>query len=87
VADSPCWSIQPMPRAPSPRYDLHVPLGYRLGFSAPVLAQKSMPLFATIVRERADALFVAPDSFFIGSRVAICDLDGTRQDSSDLFRS
>jgi putative ABC transport system substrate-binding protein len=32
--------------------------------------------FATIVRERADALFVAPDSFFIGSRMQ-CDLDGT----------
>ena len=30
--------------------------------------------FATIVRERADALFVAPDSFFIGSRMQFASL-------------
>jgi ABC-type uncharacterized transport system substrate-binding protein len=30
--------------------------------------------FATIMRERADALFVAPDSFFIGSRVQFATL-------------
>src|SRR5262249_3795890 len=30
--------------------------------------------FATIVHERADALFVAPDSFFIGSRVQFATL-------------
>ena len=39
--------------------------------------------FATLERERPDALFVAGDAFF-ASR-AICHLDGARQDSGDLF--
>ena len=41
--------------------------------------------FATLARERPDALFVAPDAFFTSRARAICHLDGARQDSGDLF--
>ena len=41
--------------------------------------------FATLARERPDALFVAPDAFFAQPPRAICHLDGARQDSGDLF--
>ena len=37
--------------------------------------------FATIVRDRADALFVAPDAFFTSRRGPICDARGARPDS------
>jgi ABC-type uncharacterized transport system substrate-binding protein len=43
--------------------------------------------FATLVRERADALFVAPDSTLHQPPRAICDLDGARQGSGGLFGS
>ena len=32
--------------------------------------------FATLARERPDALFVAGDAFFLSRRSAICHLDG-----------
>ena len=41
--------------------------------------------FATLARERPDALFVAPDAFFTSRARAICHLDGARQDSGGLF--
>jgi ABC-type uncharacterized transport system substrate-binding protein len=40
--------------------------------------------FATLVRERADALFVAPDGF-LGSRRVQCHTGGARQDSRELW--
>ena len=40
--------------------------------------------FATLARERPDALFVAPDAFFTQPPRATCHLDGARQDSGDL---
>ena len=43
--------------------------------------------FATLARERPDALFVAPDAFFVSRARAICHLDGARQDSGDLLRT
>ena len=41
--------------------------------------------FATLARERPDALFVAGDAFFTQPPRAICHLDGARQDSGGLF--
>ena len=41
--------------------------------------------FATLARERPDALFVAADAFFTSRARAICHLDGARQDSGGLF--
>ena len=40
--------------------------------------------FATLARERPDALFVAGDAFFV-SRRTICYPNSARQDSGDLF--
>ena len=37
--------------------------------------------FASFARERADALFVAPDIFFVSRARAVCHLDGARQNS------
>ena len=43
--------------------------------------------FATLARERPDALFVAADAFFDQPPRAICHLDGARQDSGGLSGS
>ena len=43
--------------------------------------------FATLARERPDALFVAPDAFLHQPPRAICHLGGARQDSGGLFES
>ena len=40
--------------------------------------------FATLARERPDALFVAADAFFAGRRVQFAHLGGARQDSGGL---
>ena len=41
--------------------------------------------FATLVRDRADALFVAPDGFFTSRRVQFATLAATSSDSRGLY--
>ena len=45
--------------------------GCKSRFSTPALSARSMPPFATLVNERADALFVGPGPFFIDRRVQL----------------
>ena len=60
------------------------PSGCKSRSSTPATIGEIDAVFASLARERPDALFVAPDVFFRQPRRAICHLDGARQDSRDL---
>jgi putative tryptophan/tyrosine transport system substrate-binding protein len=44
-------------------------IGLQIEFSTPSTSREIEAAFATLVRDRADALFVSPDAFFKPSRV------------------
>jgi hypothetical protein len=63
----PCWLIRPMPRPPRPRCEDIPEAARALGLQIQVVkastSRKIEAAFATLVRDRADALFVGPDGF------------------------
>jgi len=67
-----------MPRLRRPHYEryqkLHTPSDCKLRSLTPAPAARSRPAFATLSRDRADALFLAPDAFFISRRVQFATL-------------
>ena len=74
----PCSSIRPMLRPPRPhcgRYrKLPAPSGCKSKSSMPARSGEIDAAFATLERERPDALFVAPDAFFTSRRVQFVTL-------------
>ena len=78
-----------MPQPPSPRYGSVQEAAPTIGLQIQILNASTIgeidAAFATLARERPDALFVAGDAFFVSRARAICHLDGARQDSGDLF--
>ena len=72
------WSTRPMPRAPSSTLRSVPEAARALGLQIQVLhASTSRDIeaaFATIVSDRADALFVGPDGFFNSRRVQFATL-------------
>src|SRR6478672_9089604 len=67
-----------MPRPSRPRYERHQKLrtasDYKSRSSMPAPAARSRRPSPPLVRERADALFIAPDGFFSSRRVQIVTL-------------
>ena len=67
ISSPPCWSIRPMLRTPNPRCEtslkLQAPSGCKFQMLSASASREIEAAFATLVRERADALFVAPDAF------------------------
>src|SRR5262249_30916947 len=72
---SPCSSIRPMLRIPSPILRGVEPAARSMGLQIQVLNASAIreidAAFATLVRERPDALFVAPDPLLIDRRVQL----------------
>jgi ABC-type uncharacterized transport system substrate-binding protein len=74
----PCWSIRPMPRQPRLRYGKYRKRRARsvckLRSSTPAPAARSRRPSPRSCANRADALFIAPDGFFVSRRVQFATL-------------
>ena len=74
----PCWSIRPILRAAEATLRDIPEAARALGLQIQVLnastSREIEAAFATLVRDRADALFVAPDGFFTSRRVQFATL-------------
>ena len=74
----PCSSIRPMLRSPRPHCGTcrkpPAPSGCKSMSSTPARAGEIDAAFATLARERPDALFVAADAFFTSRRVQFATL-------------
>ena len=74
----PCWSIRPILRLQRSCYATypkrHAPSDCKFKSLNASTSREIEAAFATLVRDRADALFVAPDSFFVSRRVQLATL-------------
>ena len=74
----PCSSIRPMLRPPSPRCGSVQEAAPTIGLQIQILNASTIgeidAAFATLARERPDALFVAGDAFFVSRRVQFATL-------------
>ena len=74
----PCWSIRPIPRLSSPHYERYrtrrAPSDCKLQVLNASTSREIEAAFATLVRDRADALFVAADGLFTSRRVQFVTL-------------